>query len=105
MNFHNNLIFYGERLLAPCPALNLEDHPFLFVCGCLFIVFAASWRLSLHSQLEDVLCYGDKGHKFARSKHFTVKNTMFPHRNAHKYTLKSPDGKTHNQIDHILIDK
>ena len=28
---------------------------------------------------------------------------MFPHRNTPKYTCISPDGKTHNQIDHILI--
>jgi endonuclease/exonuclease/phosphatase family metal-dependent hydrolase len=26
-------------------------------------------------------------------------------RNLYKYTFKSPDGKTHKQIDHILIDK
>jgi hypothetical protein len=30
---------------------------------------------------------------------------MIPHRNTHKYTWTSPDGKTHNQIDHVLIDR
>src|SRR5215469_280456 len=40
----------------------------------------------------------------ATSKNLVVKSTMFHHRNIHKYTWTSPDGKTHNQIDHILID-
>jgi len=50
----------------------------------------------------------DKGVRivnFATSKILVVKNTMFPHRNIRKYTWTSPDRKTHNQIDHILIDR
>jgi hypothetical protein len=42
---------------------------------------------------------------FATSKNLRVKNTMFPHRNIHKYTWSSPDGKTHNRIAHIPVDR
>jgi len=41
---------------------------------------------------------------FATSKNL-VKSMMLLHQNIHKYTLSSPDGKTHNQIDHILKDR
>jgi hypothetical protein len=40
---------------------------------------------------------------FATSKNLTAKSTMFPHRNIHKFSWTAPAGKTHNQIDHILI--
>ena len=30
---------------------------------------------------------------------------MFPHRNILKYTRTSPDGKIHNQMDHVLIER
>jgi hypothetical protein len=42
---------------------------------------------------------------FATSKDLVVKSTMFPHRNICKYTWTSPDGKPHNQVDHVLIDR
>jgi hypothetical protein len=41
---------------------------------------------------------------FATSKNIIVKSMMFPRRNIHKFTWTS-DEKTHNQIDHILIDR
>jgi hypothetical protein len=42
---------------------------------------------------------------FSTFKNLSVKSTMFPYLNIHKYTWTSPDGKTHNQIDHFLVDR
>jgi hypothetical protein len=42
---------------------------------------------------------------FATSKNLIVKSTTFSHRDIHKHTWTFPDGVTHNQIDHVLIDK
>ena len=42
---------------------------------------------------------------FATSKNLVLKSRMFLHRDIHKYTWTSPDGKTHNQTAHILIDR
>jgi hypothetical protein len=35
----------------------------------------------------------------------SVKSIMFPHCNIHKFTWTFPDGKTYNQMDHILTDR
>jgi hypothetical protein len=42
---------------------------------------------------------------FATCKNLRVKSTMFPHHNIYKYTWTPPNGKTHNRIDHILVDR
>jgi hypothetical protein len=41
---------------------------------------------------------------FTASKNLIFKSTTFPHHNIHKSTWTSPDGKSCNQIDHILTD-
>ena len=57
---------------------------------------------SLHQDSND---NGVRIVNFASHKILVVKSTMFPHQNIHKYTWTSPNGQTHNQIDHILIDR
>jgi len=57
---------------------------------------------SLHHDSND---NGVRLVNFATSKNLDIKSTMFPHRNFHKDTWTSPDGKTHSQINHILIDR
>ena len=57
---------------------------------------------SLHQYSND---NGVRIVNFATLKNLVVKSMMLPHRNIRKYTWTSPDGKTHNQIDNILIDR
>jgi len=57
---------------------------------------------SLHQDSND---NGVRIVNFATSKNLVVKSMMFPRRNINKYTWTSPDGKSDNQIDHILIDR
>jgi endonuclease/exonuclease/phosphatase family metal-dependent hydrolase len=57
---------------------------------------------SLHQDNND---NGVRVVNFATSKNLAIKSTMFPHQNIRKYTWTFPDGKTHNQIDHILTDR
>jgi endonuclease/exonuclease/phosphatase family metal-dependent hydrolase len=57
---------------------------------------------SLHEASND---NGVRVVNFATSKNVIVKSTTFPHHDIHKHTWTSSYGVTHNQIDHVLIDK
>jgi len=57
---------------------------------------------SLHQDFND---NGVRIVNFATSKNLVVKSMMFMQQNVRKYTRTSADGKTDNQIDHIVIDR
>jgi hypothetical protein len=57
---------------------------------------------SLHQDGND---NGVRTVNFPTSKSLVVKKMMLLHRNIRKCTWTSPDGKTHNQIDHILTNR
>jgi hypothetical protein len=57
---------------------------------------------SLHEESND---NGVRVVNFATSMNLIFKSTSFPHRDTHKHIWTSPDGITHNQIDHVFIEK
>lgn len=61
--------------------------------------------IGLESAHEESNDNGQRIISFATSRSLEVSSTTFPHKNIHKYTWKSPDRRTMNQIDHVLIAK
>ncbi|KAK2713277.1 hypothetical protein QYM36_009223 [Artemia franciscana] len=81
----------------------------LFVIGDLNAIIGHS-----NDGLEDVMGkfgHGRQNHRgemlidFCRDNEFFITNTMFRHRERRKVTWRSPDGRTANMIDYILVGK
>ena len=46
---------------------------------------------------------GERLYDFCSANGFIITGTIFPHKDIHKLFWRSPDGKTVNQIDHVLV--
>jgi hypothetical protein len=62
---------------------------------------SAVGQYSLHQTFNDNGC---KAADFALNQNLNISSTHFIHKNLHKSTWISPDGKTCNQIDHVMIE-
>ena len=47
---------------------------------------------------------GERLFDFCSANGFIITGTIFPHKDIHKLTWRSPDGRTVNQIDHVLVN-
>ena len=47
---------------------------------------------------------GERLCDFCSANGFITTGTNFPHKNIHKLTWGSPDGRTVNEIDHVLVN-
>ncbi|GFR60117.1 endonuclease-reverse transcriptase [Elysia marginata] len=48
---------------------------------------------------------GDRFLKFCVGNKLAIGGTIFKHKDIHKETWNSPDGKTRNQIDHAAVSR
>ena len=48
---------------------------------------------------------GERLVEFCHSNRCIIGGTIFPHRDIHKLSWRSPDGNTVNQIDHVIVNK
>jgi hypothetical protein len=58
-----------------------------------------------HSSHDESNGTGEQLKHFAVQQRMKIGGTLFPHKSIHKGTWRSPDGRTVNQIDHVLTDE
>jgi len=84
--------YHMKSLLGDCNAKVGRENIFKLTSG----------NVSLHQDSNDNVV---RIVNFSTSKNLVVRSTMFLYSNIHKYAWTSPDGKTHNQNDHVLIER
>ena len=47
---------------------------------------------------------GERFVEFCATNSLVITTTSFPHKDIHKYTWTSPDDRTRNQIDHVVVN-
>jgi len=70
--------------------------------GQKLIYCAYTGRHNIHEFTSD---NGSRLINFAAPRHMTVNSTMFEHKDIYKVTWRRPEGRTRNQIDHVLTVK
>lgn len=61
--------------------------------------------IGTHSKREEPNYNGEKLINFALEKNMVIRSTRFEHKGIHNAIWISPDQKTLNQMDHVVLDK
>ncbi|PSN43357.1 hypothetical protein C0J52_15566 [Blattella germanica] len=64
-------------------------------------LYSICGKFSLHEETNN---NGERMVDFTQGWNLVVSGTWYPHKNIHKATWRLPDGKTFNQIDHIMVE-
>ena len=59
----------------------------------------------MHSLHDETSPNGLRLCQLAESTPLRIMSTSFPHKDIHKRTWRAPDGRTTNQIDHVLVNR
>ena len=61
--------------------------------------------MGMHGARAEMNENGERWVDFCQANELVIGGTLFPHKECHKRTWRSPDGVTTNQIDHLAFSK
>lgn len=88
---------------------NIPSHDMLIVAGDMNAKVGANNQQKERTMgkqgLGEMNNNGERLYQLCSENDLVIGGTTFQHRDVHKYTWTSPDGKTRNQIDHLIINR